>query len=89
MEELLMPGLDTLIREIDEKAKKLKGTIKTGRTHLMDAMPIDFAQELSGWSAQLKSCKSSILSANTEFGYDFIILLFKTFGLDIVLTQKF
>ena len=64
MEELLMPGLDTLTKEIDEKAKKLKGTIKTGRTHLMDAMPIDFAQELSGWSAQLKSCKSSILSAN-------------------------
>ena len=64
MEELLIPGLDTLTKEIDEKAKKLKGTIKTGRTHLMDAMPIDFAQELSGWSAQLKSCKSSILSAN-------------------------
>ncbi len=64
MEELLIPGLDTLIREIDEKAKKLKGTIKTGRTHLMDAMPIDFAQELSGWSAQLKSCKSAIVSAN-------------------------
>ena len=64
MEELLMPGLDILTKEIDEKAKKLKGTIKTGRTHLMDAMPIDFAQELSGWSAQLKSCKSSILSAN-------------------------
>ena len=64
MEELLMPGLDTLTKEIDEKAKKLKGTIKTGRTHLMDAMPIDFAQELSGWSAQLKSCKSATLSAN-------------------------
>ena len=64
IEELLMPGLDILIREIDEKAKKLKGTIKTGRTHLMDAMPIDFAQELSGWSAQLKSCKSAIVSAN-------------------------
>ena len=64
IEELLMPGLDILISEIDEKAKKLKGTIKTGRTHLMDAMPIDFAQELSGWSAQLKSCKSAIVSAN-------------------------
>ena len=64
IEELLMPGLDILIREIDEKAKKLKGTIKTGRTHLMDAMPIDFAQELSGWSAQLKSCKTAIVSAN-------------------------
>ena len=60
MEDLLFPGLDSLINEIDTKAKKLKGTIKTGRTHLMDAMPIDFAQELSGWSAQLKSCKTSL-----------------------------
>ena len=58
MEELLMPGLDSLIKETDEKAKKLKGTIKTGRTHSMDAMPIDFAQELSGWSApNLKAVK--------------------------------
>ena len=64
MEELLLPGLDTLIKEMDAKAKKLKGTIKTGRTHLMDAMPIDFAQEISGWSAQLKSSKSAITSAN-------------------------
>ena len=64
MEDLLFPGLDLLINEIDTKAKKLKGTIKTGRTHLMDAMPIDFAQELSGWSAQLKSCKTSLVTAN-------------------------
>ena len=64
MQELFMPGLDMLTKEIDQKAKKLKGTIKTGRTHLMDAMPIDFAQELSGWSAQLKSSKIAILSAN-------------------------
>jgi fumarate hydratase class II len=64
MEDLLFPGLDVLINEIDTKAKKLKGTIKTGRTHLMDAMPIDFAQELSGWSAQLKSCKTSLVTAN-------------------------
>ena len=41
-----------------------KGTIKTGRTHLMDAMPIEFSQELSGWSAQLKSCKTALLNAN-------------------------
>ena len=64
MEELLLPGLDILIKEMDTKAKKLKGTIKTGRTHLMDAMPIDFAQEISGWSAQLKSCKNAIVAAN-------------------------
>ena len=64
MEEFLLPGLDLLIHEIDKKAKKLKGKLKTGRTHLMDAMPIDFAQELSGWSAQLKSSRESLKLAN-------------------------
>ena len=64
MEEYLFPGLDLLISEIDKKAKSLKGTIKTGRTHLMDAMPIEFSQELSGWSAQLKSCRVSLDNAN-------------------------
>ena len=49
----LFPTLDKLIETIDTKADSLKGTIKTGRTHLMDAMPIDFSQELGGWSAQL------------------------------------
>ena len=53
-----------MIDEIDKKAKKLKGKLKTGRTHLMDAMPIDFSQELSGWSAQLKSCRDSLKQAN-------------------------
>jgi len=64
MEEFLFPGLDLLIHEIDKRAKKLKGKLKTGRTHLMDAMPIDFAQELSGWSAQLKSSRESLKLAN-------------------------
>ena len=64
MEEYLLPGLDLLIAEIDKKAKNLQGTIKTGRTHLMDAMPIEFSQELFGWSAQLKSCKTSLVNAN-------------------------
>ena len=64
MEEFLLPGLDLLIDEIDKRAKKLKGILKTGRTHLMDAMPIDFAQELSGWSAQLKSSRESLKLAN-------------------------
>ena len=64
MEEFLLPGLGLLIDEIDKKAKKLKGKLKTGRTHLMDAMPIDFAQELSGWSAQLKSSRESLRLAN-------------------------
>jgi fumarate hydratase class II len=40
---------------IDRRAAEFAGTVKTGRTHLMDAMPLTLAQELSGWSAQLTS----------------------------------
>ena len=64
--ELLLPALDHLIKSIDKKSSLLKGKIKTGRTHLMDAMPIDFSQELSGWSAQLKAVKKSIQAAAKE-----------------------
>ncbi len=63
VERLLVPNLDLLIDEIDKKAKSLKGIVKTGRTHLMDAMPITFSQELSGWKAQLIECKSTLLRA--------------------------
>ena len=56
----LYPALDALIIAIENKAKILKGTIKTGRTHLMDAMPIDFSEELKAWSSQLTSSKEML-----------------------------
>ena len=68
-QRLLLPSLDSLIEVIDKKALSLKGQVKTGRTHLMDAMPIDFSQELSGWSAQLKAVEKSIVSASKEIAY--------------------
>ncbi|WP_158970984.1 lyase family protein [Paraglaciecola sp. L3A3] len=49
----LLPALQHLTRTINEKAQAHHNTIKTGRTHLMDAMPLSFAQEISGWSAQI------------------------------------
>ena len=57
----LYPALDKLIITTEKKAISLKGTIKTGRTHLMDAMPVDFAEELYAWSSQLKSSKEMLL----------------------------
>ena len=68
-QRLLLPSLEGLIKVIDKKALSLKGQVKTGRTHLMDAMPIDFSQELSGWSAQLKAVEKSIVSASKEIAY--------------------
>jgi fumarate hydratase, class II len=68
-QRLLLPSLQGLINVIDKKASSLKGQVKTGRTHLMDAMPIDFSQELSGWSSQLKAVEKSIISAAKEIAY--------------------
>ena len=66
MHRLLLPNLDILIKSIDTKMLKLKGKVKTGRTHLMDAMPIDFSQELSGWKAQLEASKRSLVTATNR-----------------------
>jgi fumarate hydratase, class II len=60
LEHKLMPNLESLISSITIKANQLKGVVKTGRTHLMDAMPIDFYQELSAWEAQLISSRNSL-----------------------------
>jgi fumarate hydratase class II len=68
-QRLLLPSLDRLIKVIDKKSSSLSGQVKTGRTHLMDAMPIDFSQELSGWSSQLKAVEKSIISAAKEIAY--------------------
>ena len=57
----LLPALDKLIDVTEKKANSLKGLVKTGRTHLMDAMPLDFQQELSAWVAQLKNSKKTFM----------------------------
>lgn len=51
----LQPALRHLRRVIDRRARGLGRVVKTGRTHLMDAMPLTLAQEMSAWSAQLAS----------------------------------
>ena len=56
----LLPALDHLAAVIAAREETLTGSIKTGRTHLMDAMPLSLAQELSGWRAQLKSAGQRI-----------------------------
>jgi fumarate hydratase class II len=58
--EKLLPALKHLRKVIDGRAKELKKVVKTGRTHLMDAMPITFGQELSGWSAQIADAAERI-----------------------------
>jgi fumarate hydratase class II len=61
--EKLLPALKHLKKTIDRRASELRRVPKTGRTHLMDAMPITFGQELSGWSAQIASSIARIEDA--------------------------
>jgi fumarate hydratase class II len=53
--EHLLPALAHLKKTLDKRARELGRVAKTGRTHLMDAMPVTFGQELGGWSAQIAS----------------------------------
>lgn len=58
--EALLPALAHLRETIAAKAKTLSKVTKTGRTHLMDAMPLTFGQEFSTWAAQLDSAMQRI-----------------------------
>jgi fumarate hydratase class II len=50
----LVPALAHLRDVLAAKEAELAGIVKTGRTHLMDAMPVTLAQELSGWRTQIE-----------------------------------
>ena len=56
----LLPALQQLIGEIRAKASSLSGVVKTGRTHLMDAMPLSMEQELGGWASQLEQTQAAL-----------------------------
>jgi fumarate hydratase, class II len=53
LQEHLLPALERLRAVLGERAAVLVDVVKTGRTHLMDAMPVTLAQELNGWQAQI------------------------------------
>ncbi len=58
--EQLLPALVHLRRTIGKRGRSLRRVVKTGRTHLMDAMPLTFEQEFGAWSAQLASAQARI-----------------------------
>ncbi|MDE1963203.1 MAG: class II fumarate hydratase [Xanthomonadaceae bacterium] len=59
----LLPALKHLKKTIERRARELRNVAKTGRTHLMDAMPVTFGQELSGWAAQIGAAMERIEDA--------------------------
>src|SRR3546814_16780237 len=63
--EDLLPALKHLRKTIDGRARAFGKVVKTGRPHLMDAMPMTFAQELGAWSSQLDQAQARIEDALT------------------------
>ncbi len=61
--ESLLPALLHLADVIHKRANQLGKAVKTGRTHLMDAMPVTLGQELSGWETQVRNGETRIKSA--------------------------
>ncbi|MFQ6573355.1 class II fumarate hydratase FumC [Pseudomonas sp. UM16] len=55
LHEQLLPSLKHLVQVIERKAEEVHPFIKTGRTHLMDAMPVRMSQVLGGWAAQIRA----------------------------------
>ena len=53
IQEHLLPALQHLSETLEQKAEDVGEVVKTGRTHLMDAMPVTFGQELEGWRTQI------------------------------------
>ena len=62
----LRPALKTLARTIRDKATEVGTSVKTGRTHLMDALPVTFAQVLGGWAAQVDASLAQIEALEPE-----------------------
>ncbi len=56
----LLPALARLQVVLSERGAELAGIVKTGRTHLMDAMPLTLSQELGGWQSQIAACETRL-----------------------------
>ncbi|MCW5965042.1 MAG: class II fumarate hydratase [Bryobacterales bacterium] len=66
--ESLIPAMDYLASAIEEKAAGVDHVVTTGRTHLMDAMPIRLSQELGGWAGQIRDCIERLKATYPRIG---------------------
>ncbi|MBP3240662.1 MAG: class II fumarate hydratase, partial [Oribacterium sp.] len=64
--ENLIPAVDTLIETFKRLEKENEDIIKIGRTHLQDAVPLRFSQEISGWRGMLEESKAQIIEASAH-----------------------
>ncbi|MCH8930550.1 MAG: class II fumarate hydratase, partial [Proteobacteria bacterium] len=56
----LLPALEHLSKVLESKADETRDIVKTGRTHLMDAMPLTLGQELAGWRSQVDNAAARL-----------------------------
>ena len=63
IEDNLFPAMDEMIATFRRLEKENEGIVKTGRTHLQDATPIQFSQEISGWRNMLEKTKAQLTLA--------------------------
>lgn len=61
--EQLIPALQHLSATLERRIEEIGNVVKTGRTHLMDAMPLTLGQELGGWRAQIEQSIQRIRSS--------------------------
>jgi len=64
----LLPALDRLASALAAKADEFADIVKTGRTHLMDAVPVTLGQEFGGYAAQVREGKARVESALPRLG---------------------
>ena len=60
IEDNLFPAIDQLIATFKRLEAENEGVVKTGRTHLQDAVPISFPQEISGWRNMLEKTRGQL-----------------------------
>lgn len=63
IEDALLPELDRMIETLRRLEQEHEGVVKSGRTHLQDATPITFSQEISGWRNMIEKAKGMLLLA--------------------------
>ena len=63
VEDKVLPAIDTLVATFRRLEEEHKGIVKSGRTHLQDATPIEFSQEISGWRSSLERDREMLVSA--------------------------
>ena len=63
IEDKLFPAIDLLVATFKRLEKENEGIVKSGRTHLQDATPITFSQEISGWRTSLERDKELLAAS--------------------------